>query len=85
MGIHIVVITLHTHLVSITLVTGITLETAIESYIEVLELETLYGWTSLLLLLHNSGSQSVNSLPKSIAVLLFAVVICVLFIAVAML
>ena len=38
-----------------------------------------------LLLLHNSDSQSVNRLPKSIVVLLFAVVICVLFIAVAML
>ena len=41
--------------------------------------------TSLLLLSHNSDSQSVNRLPKSIVVLLFAVVICVLFIAVAML
>ena len=41
--------------------------------------------TLLLLLSHNSGSQSVNRLPKSIVVLPFAVVICVLFIAVAML
>ena len=41
--------------------------------------------TLLLLLSHNSDSQSVNRLPKSIVVLLFAVVICVLFIAVAML
>ena len=38
-----------------------------------------------LLLSHNSDSQSVNRLPKSVVVLLFAVVICVLFIAVAML
>ena len=34
--------------------------------------------TLLLLLSHNSDSQSVNRLPKSIVVLLFAVVICVL-------
>ena len=40
--------------------------------------------TLLLLLSHNSDSQSVNRLPKSI-VLLFAVVIWILFIAVAML
>ena len=41
--------------------------------------------TLLLLLSHNLDSQSVNRLPKSIVVLLFAVVICMLFIAVAML
>ena len=34
---------------------------------------------------HKSDSQSVNRLPKSIVILLFAVVIWVLFIAVAML
>ena len=37
----------------------------------------------LLLLSHNSDFQSVNRLPKSIVVLLFTVVICVLFVAVA--
>ena len=41
--------------------------------------------TLLLLLLHNSDSQSVNRLPKSIVALPFTVVICVFFIAVAML
>ena len=41
--------------------------------------------TLLLLLSHNLDSQSVNRLPKSIIVLLFGVVICVLFMAVAML
>ena len=41
--------------------------------------------TLLLLLSHNSDSQSVNRLPKSFVVLPFVVVICVLFMAVAML
>ena len=39
--------------------------------------------TLLLLLSHNLDSQSVNRLPKSIGILPFKVVICVLFIAVA--
>ena len=34
--------------------------------------------TSLLLASHNSDSQSVNRLPKSIIALLFVVVICIL-------